>query len=171
MGQSTHNLSECTIFSKLDLLKAYTQIDVEETSIPKTAISTPFGLFEFPKMPFGLRNASQSFQRFINEIVRDLEFVFAYVDDLLIASKNEQEHLRHLEIVFQRLVAHGLLINISKCELGKPTLEYLGHKVTSTGISPLPTKVEAIKEFPQPTTQRQLRRFLGIVNFLSQIPP
>ena len=167
----SHNLSGCTVFSKLDLLKAYFQIDVEESAIPKTAISTPFGLFEFVRMPYGLRNASQTFQRYVNEIFRNFDFVFIYIDDILIASKSEEEHLLHLKAVFEALVKNGILLNISKCDLGKVSIEYLGHKVSAQGISPLPSKVEAIQSFEKPTTQRQLRRFLGMINFYHRFLP
>ena len=167
----THNLNGCTHFSKIDLQSAYHQIDVDEESIPKTALTTPFGMFEFLKMPFGLRNASQTFQRLMNELFGDLDFVFVYIDDLLVASRSQAEHLAHLRIVFERLASYGILINPAKSEFGKNELEYLGHKVTKTGISPMPSKIEAIANFPRPNTQTQLRKFLGVINFYHQFIP
>ena len=116
-------------------------------------------------MPFGLRNAAQTFQRFMDQVLSGLPFAYDYIDDILVASSTEEEHLVHLREVCKRLDAHGIVINPDKCVLGAESLEFLGHQVDRHGIHPLEQKVEIIRTFPQPTSQRKLRQFPGLVNF------
>ena len=139
--------------------------------IHKTAISTPFGLFEYVRMGFGLRNASQTFQRFINQVTRGLDFVFAYVDDILIASDNSTQHREHLRILFKRLSDFGVNVNRLKCAFGVQDLTFLGHKISAMGISPTEEKVAAIMEFPAPTSRKQVSRFIGMVNYYHRFVP
>ena len=115
--------------------------------------------------PFGSRNAAQTFQRFMDQVLRGLDFCYVYIDDLLIASHTPEEHKAHLRLVLQRFDQYGILLNPAKCVFGVTELHFLGHHVTSSGVSPLPTQVQTIRDFPQPNTLCKLQEFLGLVNF------
>nr|VZI00062.1 unnamed protein product [Spirometra erinaceieuropaei] len=164
-------LFDKAVISKIHLVRAFHQIPFAPEDIPKTAVTNPFGLFDLVRMPFGLRYAAQTFQRFIDHVLRDLPFVYAYIDDLLVVSRNKKEHKEQLALVFDRLDKFGVVINPSKCVLGVPSLEFLGHQVDSEGLRPLPSKVEAIRNIPPPTSNSQLQRFLGMVNFYRRFLP
>ncbi|ROT84431.1 hypothetical protein C7M84_022380 [Penaeus vannamei] len=166
----SHELSGCKVFSRIDLVKAYHEIPIAEEDIPKTAVITPFGLFEFLRMPFGFRNAAQTFPRFINDVTRGLEGVFAYIDDILVASASEADYTRH-RALFGRLQEAGVVINPAKCLFGAASFSFLGHTVTSQGINPVQEKVTAIRKFPKPATEKQLRKFLGVFNFYRRFVP
>lgn len=166
----TFNLQDKKIFSKIDLQKAYYQIRNREEDIKKTAVITPFGLFEFTKMCFGLRNAGQTFQRHIDNILRDLP-VFPFVDDILVSSINQEEHRRDLEEVFKRLRDHGLQINVAKCVFGQTSLDFLGYTISCDGIKPTEEKIKSITAYPLPETVHDLRRFLGMINFYRESIP
>lgn len=122
-------------------------------------------------MTFGLRNASQTFQRYMNQIFFDLDFVIVFVDDICIASANMDEHLKHIEIVLRRLREHGLRINASKCVFAQTEITFLGHRVTCEGIAPIKEKVDAILNFKKPTVAHELRRFLAMLNFYRRMLP
>ena len=141
------------------------QIPWEPSDIPKTAVATPFGLFEFVKIPFGLRNTAQTFPHFINQLIRGLPFTYAYINDLLITSSSADQHKHNLGAVFQRLDKNDIVINPLKYVFGIKELIFLGHHVSNSGIRPLKDKVQAVRDFPQSNTQLKLQEFLGLINF------
>lgn len=167
----SHQLSGCSIFSTIDLIKAYNQLRVNPDDVPKTALTTPFGMFEFEFMTFGLRNAAQTFQRFIDEVLLGLDFTYGYIDDILVFSSSIEDHKKHLHQLFDRLKQYGVLINTSKCVLGKSEVDFLGYHVSAAGTQPLETKVQAIQQYPVPKTVKELRRFLGMLNFYRRFIP
>jgi transposase InsO family protein len=164
-------LAGCTVFTKLDLKKGYHQVPMHPDDVGKTAIITPFGLFEYLRMPFGLRNAGQTFQRLMDQVMRELDFCFTYLDDVLVASADMAAHESHLEEVLQRLQQAGLLLNGGKCVFAAASVQFLGHQVTAAGIAPLQEKVKAVMDFPAPKNNKQMMSFLGLVNFYRKFLP
>ena len=122
-------------------------------------------------MPFGLKNAAQTFQRFMDSVLRDLHCTFVYLDDILVASSTKEQQLSDLEYVRRRLLDNSLVLCLEKCVFGFDNLDFLGHRISPRGIQPLPCKVDAISEFPQPTTQKGLSEFLGMVNVYHRFLP
>jgi hypothetical protein len=171
MADLVARLDGCPVFSKLDLRKGYLQVPIAADDVPKTAIITPFGLFEFVRMPFGLRNAGMTFQRLMDSLLGGLPFMFVYLDDIIVASTCEALHRRHLLQVFSLLEQNVLVVNEEKCVFGQSSVEFLGHIISAAGSSPLPSRVEAIAAFPRPVTVRQLQAFLGLFNFYRKFIP
>ena len=171
MQDFSARLANCKIFSKIDLVRSYHQIPVNEEDIPKTAVITPFGLYEFLCMPFGLKNAAQAFQRLMDTVCRGLDFVFVYIDDILIASSDQEQHAVHLRSLFERLNEHGLVVNQKKCVFGVAEIEFLGHSVNKKGAVPTADKVQSIQDFIRPSSRKGLQQFIGMVNFYHRFIP
>ena len=153
------------IFTTLDLVRGYNQIPMAQDSIEKTAVITPVGLYEYLRMPFGLCNAAQSFQRFMHSLIGHLPYTFVYIDDVLIFSRNKEEHLKHVEEVLRILHTANLRIGLEKCHFMTNVINFLGFSITANGITPNKKKCEAIADFPVPQTFHELHRFLGSIGF------
>ncbi|GBM44262.1 Retrovirus-related Pol polyprotein from transposon 297 [Araneus ventricosus] len=122
-------------------------------------------------MPFELSNDSSTFQRFIHHALRGMDFCVSYFDDVLVASESDIQHFEHLKQVFHRFEEYGVRLNASKCVIGKSSVKFLGHIVAPDGITPVPEKVSAITDFPEPSTVKELRRFLALMNFYRRFVP
>jgi transposase InsO family protein len=155
------------IFSKIDLRWGYNQVRIHEDDIEKTAFRTRYGHYQFKVMPFGLTNAPATFQSLVQDILRPHldAFVIVYIDDILIYSQNEAEHMQHVRKVLELLRQHKMYGKISKCEFFKEAVEYLGHIISSKGISTDPKKITTIQDWPQPKNIKELQSFLGLCNY------
>ncbi len=152
-------------FTKLDLKEAFWQIEVAKKDQPKTAFICQGQLYEYLKMPFGLKNSPACFQRNIQMVIGDNDFSVPYLDDVLIFSETEEEHLTHIEQTLEKLDSHNLHCKLSKCEFFQTEISYLGFIVGRKGIQMDPAKVKGITKLPSPTTVTELRSFLGMCNF------
>ena len=138
-------LHGANIFTTLDLRSSYYHINLDEESKAKTAFVTPFGKYEFNSVLFGLAQVPAYFQQLISMVLQDCrDFVMAYLDDIIIFSRTLEEHLKHIEIIFQKLKAAGLKLKESKCDFFKSEIHYLGHLISDKGIQPLPEKLDTI---------------------------
>ena len=160
------SIGSLTVISTLDLAKGYWQIPMAPDSKEETAFTTPFGLYEFEVMPFGLHNAPATFQRTMNHVLRDCRgFSGAYIDDIVVFSKSWEEHIQHLREVFIQLEKAGFTVKVKKCRFENDTAHYLGHVIGAGGIHPDPEKVEAVRNYPEPKTKRNVRAYLSLVGY------
>jgi len=161
------------VYSKLDLASGYHQIRMHEDSVEKTAFKTKYGHYEYVVMPFGLTNAPATFQCVMNSILAPYldRFVVVYLDDILIYSRNQEEHLEHLRIILQLLREHKFYCKRSKCLFGVSQVEYLGHLLTPQGVQVDPKKVHAMVAWPTPTNVHELRSFMGLLQYYSSFIP
>ena len=162
------------VYSAIDMRSGYFHLGLSNDAKPKTAFvpGGPHGAkYEFNRCPFGLSQAPAYFQRLIHEVLKGITFAFGYLDDILIFSPDNKTHLKHLEIVFQRLREADLKLKASKCNFFKKHIQYLGHLVSGEGIEPLPEKLEAVRKMPPPTTPKEVRQFLGLVGYYRKFVP
>ena len=158
-------LNGAKYFSTLDLRGGFHHIPLDKSLIPKTAFNSPFGKYESVKVPFGLAQAPAYFQELMTGIVKDFDFIIAYLDDIIIFSKTAEEHLLHIKKVFEKLRSAKLLMKLSKCHFFSKEIQYLGHILSTKGIHPLPSTTQATQEMHPPTTPKQVCAFLGLVGY------
>ena len=160
-------LGKAKVFSALDMRAGFHQVPLDETSKELTAFTTKYGTYHYNMLPMGLVNSPATFQRLIDLCFRPLinRCLVAYIDDLNVYSDNEQEHLQHLELVFQCIEIANLKLNPEKCHFFKDHLKFLGYIVTKEGIHTDPEKIKKIVDYPRPTTITQIRSFLGIASY------
>lgn len=160
-------LGGSTTFSKLDLKSGYHQVRIKPEDVDKTAFTTKYGQFEFLVMPMGLCNAPATFQALMNSIFRDHidEFLVVYIDDLLIFSKNAEEHYKHLDIVLSRLSEHELYVGSDKCQFLVPEVEFLGLTVSGEGIKVDDERTKMFRDWRKPQSLTELRSFIGLLQY------
>ena len=160
-------LGQACLFSTLDLASGYWQVQVDPKDQEKTAFVTPFGLYQFRVMPFGLSNAPATFQRLMEHVLSGLHWsiCLVYLDDITVFGKSVEEHLDQLREVLTSLQNAGLKIKPSKCHLMQTRVRYLGHIVSSKGIEIDPEKVRCVSDWPTPTDQRSLKQFMGLASY------
>jgi hypothetical protein len=166
-------LAGARVFSKIDLRSGYHQIKIRPSDIPKTAFSTRYGLYEYLVMSFGLTNAPAYFMYLMNSVfMPELDkFVVVFIDDILIYSRTKEDHANHLRVVLQRLRDHRLYAKFSKCEFWLDSVKFLGHTISSQGISVDPTKVQEVMDWNPPTSVHQIRSFLGLAGYYRRFIP
>ena len=158
-------LKGAKVFSTIDLRSGYHHITLGKSSRAKTAFVTPFGKYKFLMVPFGLAQAPAYFQLLMNKVLHGLDFAMTYLDDIIIFSKNELKHLEHLETVFSHLREAGLKMKRSKCDFFKKEIHYLGHLISTEGISLLPNKLDCIQHMPAPKNTKEIKQFLGLTGY------
>ncbi|GKC43527.1 putative reverse transcriptase domain-containing protein, partial [Tanacetum coccineum] len=153
--------------NKLTVKNRYHQLRVREEDIPKTAFRTRYGHYEFQVMPFGLTNAPSVFMDLMNRVCKPYldKFVIVFIDDILIYSKNKEEHEEHLKLILELLKKEELYAKFSKCEFWIPKVQFLGHVIDSKGIHVDPAKIESIKDWASPKSATEIRQFLGLAGY------
>jgi hypothetical protein len=166
-------LDGAKVFSKIDLRSGYHQIKIRSSDVPKIAFSTRYGLYEYLVMSFGLTNAPAYFMYLMNSVfIQELDkFVVVFIDDILIYSKNPEDHANHLHVVAQRLRDHHLYAKFSKCEFWLDTVKLPGYTISRDGISVDPNKVQEVLDWQPPTLVHQIRSFLGLAGYYRHFIP
>ena len=156
----------------MDLRSGYYHIGLKDSAKPKSAfVLSSLGKYQFNRVPFGLAQAPAYFQKLINDVLKGCNFAMGYLDDIIIYSRSEKEHLEHLEEIFTRLKTAGLKLKLEKCCFFKKHIQYLGHLISADGIQPLPEKLESIAKMPAPKNPKEVKQFLRLVGYYRKFVP
>ena len=164
-------LKGAKFFSTIDLRSGYYHIALGKDSRAKTAFVMPFGKYEFLQVPFGLAQAPAYFQHLMNQVLDNCSFAMTYLDDIIIFSETEEQHLAHIEEIFKWLEAADLKMKRSKCDFFKKHIHYLGHLISANGIRPLKDKLDSIRDMPAPCNSKEVKQFLGLVGYYRKFVP
>lgn len=166
-------LGRCQYFTTLDLASGFYQVEMNPSDIHKTAFNVENGHYEFLRMPMGLKNSPSTFQRVMDNVLRDLqnEVCLVYLDDIVVFSTSLQEHIINLEKVFKKLRESNFKIQMDKSEFLKLETEFLGHVICKDGVKPNPNKINAIENYPLPKTPTEIKRFLGLIGYYRKFIP
>ena len=164
-------LSRGEKFTKIDLADAYLQVELDEDSKKLVAINTPYGLFRYNRLPFGVANAPSTFQALMDQILTGIPGTAVYLDDIIVTGNDETEHMINLESVLKRLEEYNLHIKAEKCKFFEDSIEYLGYIISNKGKEPNPERLRAIEKMPEPTNIKELESFLGKVNYYCKFIP
>ena len=160
------------VFSSLDLRPGYYHMGLTKSAKPKSAfVLSSLGKYQFNRVPFSLAQAPAYFQKLINDVLKGCNFAMGYLDDIIIYSRTETEHLEHLEEIFIRLKAAGLKLKLEKCCFFKKHIQYLGHLISAESIQPLPEKLESIAKMPAPKNPKEVKQFLRLVGYYRKLVP
>ena len=163
MDDCVDQVGSAQFVSKFDLLKGYWQVPLSQRACEIAAFITPTGLYSYTVMPFGLRNAPATFQRLMNRVIGNLQGCAVYLDDVVVYSDTWEEHLGRIRELFSRLAEARLTVNLAKCEFARATVTYLGRVVGQGQVRPVDAKVQAVEQYPVPTTKKEL--ILGLVGY------
>ena len=165
-------LRGAAVFSTIDLRSRYYHMGLTRESRAKSTFVIPMGKWQFKRTPFGLSQAPAYFQLLIDKVLMGCaDFAMGYLDDIIIFSRTEDEHLHHLEEIFSRLQHFGLKMKWEKCAFFKQHIQYLGHLISKAGFKPLPEKLESIHKMPAPRSPKEVKQFLGLIGYYRKFVP
>ena len=171
MEELTEKVAGCTVFSKIDLAWGYMQLELAESCRYLTAFVTHDGVYQWRSLPFGLVSGPSAFHQVIRLILENLEGCANILDDIFVCGRDVEEHDKRLRAVLNRLVKYGATVRADKCELGKPAVDFNGHRLSAEGIRPLQSNVAALERIQSPVNQRELQRFIGAATYYAKFVP